>query len=119
MTPVPNLSDAERLILLSMRPLEAVSRQAFHGRPFRLLERDLRSLASKMLFAEDVVLGLVSRGLLTVNQAAAEIPGRTAKCPFSAILSKEGEVLRSKLIAERPDAWQRAANDAVRQADAA
>lgn len=119
MTTVPDLSDAERLILLTMRPLEAVSRQALHGKPFRLLERDLRSLASKLSFSENVVLGLVSRGLLTINQAAAEIPGRTAKCPFSAILSKEGEALRSKLIAERPHAWQKAANDAVSQADAA
>lgn len=111
MTTVPSLSDAERLILLTMRPLEAVSRKAFHGKPFRLLERSLSSLAAKLSFPEDVVLGLVSRGLLTVNQAAAEIPGRTAKCPFSCILSKEGEQVRTKLIAERPVEWRAAAND--------
>lgn len=113
MTTVSDLSDAERLILLTIRPLESVSRQAFHGKPFRLLERNLRSLASKLSFPEDVVLGLVSRGLLTVNQAAAEIPGRTARCPFSCILSRDGEKVRAKLIADRPAAWRAAANDAV------
>ena len=119
MTTVPELSGAERLILLSMRPLEAIGRPAVHGRPFRILGRNLQSPAAKLSFREDVVLGLVGRGLLTVTQAAGEIVGRTAKCPFSVILSKDGENVRTRLIADRPTEWRAAANDAAAQVRAA
>lgn len=106
------LSPAERELLLMVRPLQAIQRPAFRGRPFRLTGETCGSFRSRKEFPEDLVTGLIERGLLTVNQCAHGLQamdgtGRTFSRPFSAILSREGMVQRGYLLAEQP----RASND--------
>jgi hypothetical protein len=107
------LAAEEQQLLLMAKPLQKILREGFRGRPFRLAGETLHTFRSRARFSEALVLGMVDRGLLTVNQCAKAIPdranpGTTYDVPFSCILSKGGLEQRAYLIA---DGGIRAAND--------
>lgn len=103
------LSPDERRLVLMAKPLQAIQRPAFRGHPFRLAGEANGSVRSNTRFSEALVLGMVGRGLLTVTQCAKDLPVRddagavvgTIDRPFSAILSKEGDLQRGYLIGDR------------------
>jgi hypothetical protein len=115
------LSAEEQQLLLMANPLQKILRGGFRGRPFYLAGERLHTFRSNIRFEEALVLGLVDRGLLTVNQCARDLPdranpGTTYDCPFACILSNAGLEQRAYLIA---DGGIRAANDAGGQERAA
>ena len=116
-----DLSAEERQLLLMAKPLQKILREGFRGRPFRLAGETLHTFRSRARFSEALVLGMVERGLLTVNQCAKDLPdrdnpGTTYDVPFSCFISKAGLEQRAYLIA---DGGIRAANDAGGQERAA
>lgn len=115
------LSPDEHRLLVMAKPLQAITRGAVRGHPFRLANETLRTRRSEARFSEQLVLAMVRRGLLTVTQCAKNLPvwgkpGETYDVPFSVIVSREGEVQRTYLLA---DARYRAANEAAQQGLAA
>ena len=115
------LSSDEHRLLVMAKPLQAITRGAVRGQPFRLANENTGSRRSAARFSEELVLAMVRRGLLTVTQCAKNLPvwgkpGETYDVPFSAIVSREGEVQRAYLPA---DARYRAANEAAQEGLAA
>ena len=115
------LSAEEQQLLLMAKPLQKILRDGFRGRPFRLAGETLPTLRSRARFSEALVLGMVDRGLLTVNQCAKAMPdranpGTTYDIPFACFISKAGLDQRAYLIA---DGGIRPANDGGGQERAA
>lgn len=107
-----NLTADERRLVLMAAPLQAIQRPAFRGHPFRLAGEVTGSRRSDARFSEALVMAMIERGLLLVNQCARGLPARDGdghlipgapevSRPFSVILSKEGERQRAYLIADR------------------
>lgn len=112
------LSPDEYRLIVMVRPLQALRRPGFRGRPFRLEGETLHTSRSEARFSEELVLGLVGRGLLTVTQCAKDLPvwgqpGLTYDCPFAVILSKQGVEQRAMHLS---DIRYRAANDTTEDA---
>lgn len=78
-------------LLRRLRPTSILTRAAHHGRPFRLQD-------TPHSFSEAVVLSLVDKRLLRATQITAGWPGHSEPCPFSVIITPEGEKIRAGIL---------------------
>ena len=102
MSIVETLTVEERDLMRVLTPDLKLGRDPRMGEPWRLFYVDLRSPQHVMRFSEDLVSGLIGRGLINVTQASWEVPPHNQRIPFACRLTREGENARASVLAETP-----------------
>lgn len=95
--PPLQLSDAEALVLTTLKVGRHLHRAGFRGLPFKLAFESLHLPAAKLRFEEAVVYGLIDKGLLKVTQAV-NLGQLVVSRPFACVLSPAGEKARVHLL---------------------
>jgi hypothetical protein len=93
-----DLSVEEHALLSVLPARSSLIRPGFRGYDFKLGDQNHDIGIGRMRFSEELVLGMVAKGLLRVNQAARPVPERTDSVPFSVIISKAGLETRARIL---------------------
>lgn len=97
--PPVSLTAEEADLLRQVRPDQQLGRAAFAGQPFVLHNAPVGAHPGAPRFAEDLVLGMIAKGLLRSGQEAPAWPERNIPArPFTVLMTKEGERVRVGLL---------------------
>ncbi len=97
--PPVSLTAEEADLLRQVRPDQQLGRAAFAGQPFVLHNAPVGAHPGAPRFSEDLVLGMIAKGLLLSGQEAPAWPERNIPArPFTVLMTKEGERVRVGLL---------------------